>query len=151
LSYEEIPSLNLIACFLLCAAQQHPPSVAEGDTLIIRLLNGKTGKPVKNSVINVWLEDAQIAALNPTTDSNGEIHLRIADAQSRTLRFLPGDSVDCRYKKGQLFEPVKFPIQEILSHGVVAPNLCGNATAKPTPGVLVIFVRNLTFMEKWRL
>ena len=143
--------LSLIACCLLCAAQQHRPSVAEGDTLIIRLLNGKTGKPVKNSVINVWLEDTQVAALNPTTDSNGEIHLRTANAQRKTLRFLPGNSVDCRYQKGQLFEPVKFPIQEILSHGVVAPNLCGNATATPSPGLLVIFVRNLTLMEKWRL
>ena len=145
-----LPIFSVIACWL-CAAQQQPPSVQTDATIIIRLLNGKTGKPAKNSVINVWLEDAQIAASNPTTDSNGEIHLRIADAQWKTLRFLPGDSVDCRYKKGQLFEPVKFPIQEIFSHGVVAPNLCGKATAKPTPGVLVIFVRNLTFIEKWRL
>jgi len=145
-----LPIFSVIACWL-CAAQQQPPSVQADATIIIRLLNGKTGKPAKNSVINVWLEDAQIAASNPTTDSNGEIRLRIADAESKTVRFLPGDSVDCRYRKGQLFEPVKFPMQEILSHGIVAPNLCGKATAKPTPGVLVIFVRNLTFMEKWRL
>ena len=146
-----LPIVSVIACWLLSAAQQQAPSVLAGDTIIIRLLNGKTGKPAKNSVINVWFEDPQKAPLNPTTDPNGEIHLRIADAQSKTLRFLPGDSVDCRYKKGQLFEPVKFSTQEILSHGVVAPNLCGKATAQPTPGVLVIFVRNLTFMEKWRL
>jgi hypothetical protein len=146
-----LPILSVIACWLLCAAQQQPPPVPATDTITIRLLNGNTGKPVKNSVTNLWLDDAQKAALNLATDANGEIRLRIANVQSKTLRFLPGDRVDCRYKNGQLFDPVKFPVQEILSHGVVAPNLCGKATAQPTPGVLVIFVRNMTFMEKWRL
>lgn len=36
----------------------------------------------------------------------------------------------------------------VLQHGVVTANYCGNTTASPQPGEIIIFVRPLTWWEK---
>ncbi len=134
--------LVLLLLTTLGASQQPTPS--NGYTITIRVLNGKTGKPVKDEKPNVSLGDPADPT-NPATDSNGEIHLHISSQHPKTLGFLPNYYVDCRYKREE------FSIDEIIAKGIVTGNLCGKAHIEPTPGVLVVYVRKMSFREKWDL
>ena len=46
---------------------------------------------------------------------------------------------------------VKYSLEEIRRQGVAGDNLCGKLQVALTPGVLVLYVRPRTFLEKWRL
>jgi hypothetical protein len=46
---------------------------------------------------------------------------------------------------------VKYSLEEIITTGVVSENLCGKHRIDPVPGVLVLYVRARTFMEKCAL
>jgi hypothetical protein len=64
----------------------------------------------------------------------------------------PDFRFDCRWKSD--FGPayiIEYSLDEILSTGVVGENLCGKAKSPRQPGVLIIFVRPRTFMQKWKL
>ena len=43
-----------------------------------------------------------------------------------------------------------FSTAEVLQHGVVTANTCGKATASPQPAEIIIFVRPLTWWEKFK-
>ena len=140
--------LTLLLITALGASQQ-PTAPDNGYTITIRVLNGKTGKPVKDEKPNVSLGDAGDPT-NPATDSNGEIHLHIT-SRHRSLGFLPNYYVDCRYKKDQPSPNGTFSIDEIVSKGIVTGNLCGKAHIEPVPSVLVVYVRKMSFREKWEI
>jgi hypothetical protein len=117
----------------------------------VRLLNGKTGKPIKNDTPNVWFDDAKDRS-NPQTNSNGEVVVSLNDAQFQDLRVLPNLYADCRFKGNSTAGmSVKYSLKEIIATGVVSANVCGKERIEPTPGVLVLYVRPMTFLEKWRL
>lgn len=121
-----------------------------GQTITVRLLNGKNGKPITDREFNIWLGDRGNVLRN--TDSNGEIKMYIADVTPRTIRVLPDFRFDCRSKQDfGRGDRIEYSLDEILSRGVVSQNLCGSAESRLYPGVLIIFVRPRTFMEKWRL
>ena len=40
-----------------------------------------------------------------------------------------------------------FPTQKVLEQGIATANTCGNATAPPRPGEVIIFVRPLTWWK----
>jgi hypothetical protein len=40
-----------------------------------------------------------------------------------------------------------FSTKEVLQKGIVMPNTCGKAMASPIPGVVVIFVRPLSWWQ----
>jgi hypothetical protein len=136
-----LPTLVFLAA-AICPAQQ--------TTIIVRLLNGKNGKPVTDKSFNVWLGKGENVLLD--TDSRGIIKLDVAGVTPRTIRVLPDFRFDCR-SKNDFGEGVRieYSLDEIFSKGVVSKNLCGKAASLPQPGVLAIFVRPRTFMEKWRL
>jgi len=48
------------------------------------------------------------------------------------------------------WESKVFSTEDILQHGVVTANNCGNATTSPEPGQLILFVRPPSEMEVWR-
>ena len=127
---------------ILCPAQQ--------TKIVIRLMNGKSGKPIRDRSFNVWLGNRQMSLLN--ADSKGEIELDVASVEPHELRVSPNTKFDCRSKhdfsRGDL---IKYSLNDIISKGVVGENLCGKAAALPTPGVLTIFLRARTFIEGMRL
>lgn len=41
-----------------------------------------------------------------------------------------------------------FPTKQVLAEGVVTPNACGQQTASPVPGQVIVFVRRLNFWER---
>jgi len=82
----------------------------------------------------------------------GEITLEIGDVRPRDIRFRGNYYVDCRGKtQREIRQNIKYSIDKILSTGIVSENDCGKNRVSPTPGVLVLYLRPMTFIEKWNL
>jgi|HubBroStandDraft_6_1064221.scaffolds.fasta_scaffold159516_3 hypothetical protein len=145
--------LCLLACvFLLSTPSVHPQSKNNDPhttRVVLRILNGKTGLPVWAELPNVWLGGANSPIdPPPRTNLRGEIKLEMSDAGPRELRFLPNWYVDCRSTGDQMAgNKLKYSVDEILANGIVAENVCGMKRGKPTPGVLILYVRPRTWLE----
>lgn len=126
----------------LCPAQQ--------SKIVIRLLNAKNGHPLSDASVNVWLGN-NYSLLVP--DSKDEISVDATGADPRTMRVMPNMRLDCRSSNGHSPPGDKIPysLDEIISKGIVGANVCGKAKASPTPGVLILFFRPMTFYERWIL
>ena len=123
---------------------------AQESTIILRLLNGRTGKPITDRSFNVWLGSS--GNVLHDTNSSGEIKLDVAKITPPSIRVLPDHRFDCRSERDVTSgDRTEYSLDEILSKGVVGENLCGHAKSPPEPGVLIIFVRPRTFIEKWNL
>jgi hypothetical protein len=134
-----------ILCLILLAASVHAQSTA---SISIRLLDGKTGLPVKASNFIVRV------------DHNETPHpewVQISDDGSVTVT-LPGDakeiSVKATYdmgmdtyvncdaaKESDKERNIWYSVATILSTGIVAPDECARAAFKPKPGEFLFFVR----------
>jgi hypothetical protein len=136
-------SIFLLAT-VLCSAQQ--------SRIVIRMLNGKNGHPIGDASVNVWLGN-EVSALQKIPDANDEIGLDLAGVEPRIIRVMPNMRMDCRSSNGHSPDGEKIPysLDEILSKGIVGANVCGKATASPTPGVLILFFRPMKFYERWML
>lgn len=65
---------------------------------------------------------------------------------------MPNYYFDCRNKQDTIAgRDIQYSLDKIISEGIVGGNLCGKQHAKPLPGVLVVYVRPRTFMEKFLL
>jgi hypothetical protein len=135
----------------LCGAQNasEPPDTVK---ITVRLLNGKSGKPIKNDFPNIWVGDPAWGE-NPKTDTRGEVVLSVDIKRDRYIRVAPNYYADCRVKGDQNngLDETKYSLEDIFVHGMVSNNVCGKNHVAPTPGVLVIYVRPRTFLEKWQL
>lgn len=123
--------------------------------IIVRMLNGKNGKPVRNENPNLWIGSlGNLAGLRGshlgfTTDSKGEFVLDVTDAQPRELRISPDYFVDCRYAGDQTGgDKIRYSLEEIIRKGVVGDNRCGTPHVQPAPGILVLYARPRTWREK---
>ncbi len=136
-------SVFLLAA-VLCPAQQ--------SKIVIRLLNGKNGHPIGDASVNVWL-GGEISASLMIPDAKDEIGLDLAGVEPRTLRVAPNMRFDCRSSNGHSppGDQIPYSLDEILSKGIVGENVCGKAKASPTPGVLILFFRPMTFYGRWML
>ena len=136
---------------------------ANARTITIRFLDGRNGKPITDKNINVWLHDNDHIAdtwpnnaggSHPTPNSKGELLLDLPDNLGYTMvRVSPDYRVDCRYRKDSAFGSwgPPYPLDDIVSNGLISQNMCGKIKVAPTPGVLVIFVRPRTFLELWKI
>jgi hypothetical protein len=138
----------LLSLLSVCSAQQTTGSSAK---VIIRLLNGKNGKPIRrHDTANVWLGDSDNQLLQ--TGPKGEITIDASNARPFEVRFLPNTYFDCRFQRdGASGQYVKYSLEQIISKGVVGENSCGETHISPTPGVLVVYVRPRTFLEGMKL
>lgn len=144
-----------------------------GQTVEIKLMNGKTGRPVARTCVNVWVGSERKAALSIPTDEDGVARLRLTDkdddvnVQHRwrgcgdfgtidpVVRY--GDSlrINAGYVLCQSPAPdhswlatMDLSMREVFAHGVVTANTCGSATVSPRPGEVIVFVRPLSWREK---
>ena len=139
----------------------------------VRLLDGRSGKAIEHSCINIWVGDQQKSALAIPTDGNGiaRFHLT-ADASAvnvhnygsscglfgvsdPTVMYADTIKVNAGYawckpksQKTSWLTINTFPTRHLIAYGEVTANACGKAFAAPTPGVLTIYVRPLTLWEK---
>lgn len=133
---------------------------AEGPTktIIIRVFDGKSGKPVVPTGFQVRV-DHQIM-LHPDwvkTNDDGTAELTIpADTHEVALHLAYNDSMDIYVncdKDKNAFGDVWYLIPQIMSKGMVMENGCGKPKAnekyKTTamPGELILFVRQRNWKE----
>jgi hypothetical protein len=166
---------KLVSVLVFCSSG----TVLRAQTIQIKIVNGQNGHPVVNRCMYVWVGNRSNPSSGPLletqTDKDGIVSLRltredgkISDENQRVTCGLVGatapvakygDTVSIRagYVLCQPHTPdyswlakADFSTEEVLQHGIATANTCGKATAAPTPGQVTLFVRPLTWWEKFK-
>jgi hypothetical protein len=141
---------------LLCAAALSAGLHAQSEnTIQIRLLDGKTGLPVKGSnymvridhhdtAHNEWVQikdDGTVLATLPL-DAHEVAIKATYDMSMQTY-------ISCDVaKESDKERDIWYPIAQILKSGVVAPNECSQTHYTAKPGEFVFFVRKRNWVEQ---
>lgn len=145
------------------------------QTIEVKLIDGRNGHPIANSCVNVWVGNEQKDALAIPTDNDGVARLRLTDSDAEintqnrwkqcgafgvinpVVRFESSVTINAGYvlcqPQGTEYSWLalkNFPTEQILADGVVTPNACGKHTARREPGELIVFVRPLSFWDKFK-
>jgi len=145
-----IRTLARLACAIVFCVSLHAQA---GNSISIRLLDGKTGLPVKPSnflpkvdrhdtVRNEWVQ----------MNDDGTVIVTVpADAKEISVKATYNLSLETYIncdaaKESNKERDVWYPISDILKSGVVAPNECSKTNFTAKPGEFVFFVRK----RDWR-
>ncbi len=120
------------------------PTLAEAQDVKIRIINAKTGHPVKDEKLNVALRVDQIGSVAMATDKNGII--LVDTGKATTIRILSNMYADCR-SRGELY--TDYSIATILKTGITTGNLCSDAKPTAKPRELILFEIPKTFIPKY--
>ena len=141
---------------LLCAAVLCASLHAQSEnTIRIRLLDGKTGLPVKASNYLVRI-DHHDTAHNEWVHMNDDGTVTVTlppDAREISVKATYDMStetyINCEIaKESDKNRDIWYPIAQILKSGVVAPNECSQTHYTAKPGEFVFFVRKRTWREQ---
>jgi len=156
--------------FASCAA------VLSAQTIQIKLVNGKTGRPVAGACVGVRMKNARMSVFIPA-DKNGVARLRLTQKDNEVdisynsklgcggngainpvfkyddtmTTYTTGDNPSCAFPQSipnARWKEIDFSTNEVLQHGVISANTCGKVTASPQPGDVTLFVRPRNFREK---
>ena len=133
---------------LLCALLIAPcVSHAQTAEIHIRIVNGKTGRPIKTETLRVWTTRNHVDADLWPTDANGAILLKVDSAAQIALDENLNASCRTLPANQQSFQ-LLYSVAEILNKGISAENTCGTIRVTAKPGELILFERPFTLMEK---
>ena len=148
-SVPAIGLLLLLICAPRCAAQQ----------ITIRVVNGKTGKAMKGLDVIANPEDARLY-LGPFLGGEGTPQrsgpdgvVKFALSSPRPAYIFVTAGIPAYEYSCQRTPPV-FSTTEVLQKGAIGQDSCDpsgkiRAKFKTEPGQITIFMRRLTFREKW--
>lgn len=71
-----------MALLLILLSTSFWSTAVHAQTLLIKLVNGRSGRPISDSFVNVWVGNAQKAAMPIPTDQEGIARLRLTDKDS---------------------------------------------------------------------
>jgi hypothetical protein len=145
-----------VPLFLLCAALLAPAGHAQtGKTIIIRILDSKTARPVAatNFLVRInhqktihadWVTQNENRTATLTVPADATVVSIQATYDSAMQIFVNCDSMqDMRNPQSQWYS-----VSTILTSGVVAPNGCGKMKETAQPGEFIFFVRRANFRER---
>lgn len=119
------------------------PAQMKVETIQIRVENGRNGKPVKcaRAIVNVYPMSKYETPTSFITDREGDFSMLVlssGEVSTILLKHLP-----CQYiAKADRKKPrMLFPVEQILTSGVLSPNTCGSLSPAPQPGTLILYVR----------
>ena len=143
------------------------------QSIRIKLIDGRNGRPMAVTCVDVWVGTERKEAICIPTDPDGVARLRLTDdtgeidIQNRSkhggsivaidpvLKYEDSLAIQVGYafcvpraSNYSWLALSRFSTKQLLQQGYVSPNTCGKATASPTPGEVVLFVRPLTWWEK---
>ena len=129
---------------------------AAAQQVTVKLVDGRNGHALTHQSIGLWLGDG--ANGNPdvaaNTGSDGTAVFPVPREQQSFLIYGFG-LVDCRpvvksTDKSAIahFKEDVYRFADVLSHGVVAGNKCGEAAIQALPGQLILFERPPHWWEK---
>jgi hypothetical protein len=135
------PLLLLLLVLITCAQS------LSAQTIHIRIVNGKNGRPIKNETLRVWTTRNHVDADLWPTDATGSVLLKVdGNAQialdenlNASCRTLPANQ--------QSFQ-LLYSVAEILNKGISTDNTCGTVRVAAKAGELILFERPFTLMEK---
>ena len=140
-----------ILCLILLAASLHAQS---STSISIRLLDGKTGLPVKasNFLVRVDHNDTVHPEWVTINDDGTVIVTLPADAKEISVKATYDMGMDTYVncdaaKESDKERNIWYPIATILKSGVVAPDECDKTAFKPKPGEFTFFVRKRSWHD----
>ena len=154
------------------ASQPRVTSKPQAQTIKIKLVNGRNGRPMASSHVNVWVGKERKDATAIPTDENGVALLRLTDGadepdtHEESKACGPNCVINPVFKYDDLLrinvgyvlcQPdvgsyswlriTDMPTSRVLQDGIVMKNTCGSTRATAEPGEVVIFVRPLSWWE----
>ena len=140
--------IRALASFALTTAFCIALNAQAVQTVSIRLLDGKTGLPVKasNFLVRVDHNDTMHPDWVKINDDGTVVVTLPADAKEISVKATYGMGMDTYVncdaaKESDKERNIWYPIATILSAGIVAPNECAKTDFKAKPGELIFFVR----------
>jgi hypothetical protein len=134
--------LALLTAFSISFHSQTP------NTISIRLLDGKTGLPVKasNFLVRVDHNDTMHPDWVKINDDGTVVVTLPADAKEISVKATYGMGIDTYVncdaaKESDKERNIWYSIATILKAGIVAPDECARAAFKVKPGEFIFFVR----------
>ncbi len=140
-----------ILCLILLAASLHSQ---DASSISIRLLDGKTGLPVKASNFLVRVDHND--TVHPDwvkINDDGSVSVTLPeDAKEISVKATYGMGMDTYVNCDAARESDKerniwYSIATILSTGIVAPDECAKTAFKPKPGEFLFFVRKRSWHD----
>jgi len=123
-------------------------------TISVRLLDGKTGLPVKASNFVVRVDHHETDHPDwVTVNDDGTVMITVpADAKEISLKATYGMGMDTfincdAAKESDKERNIWYSIATILSTGIVAPDECALTKYKPKPGEFTFFVRKRSWHD----
>lgn len=163
-----------LSLFASCA------TALRAQTIQIKLVNGRTGRPVAGACVGAWTKGAsnKMSVYIPP-DKDGIARLRLTQKETEVdisydpklgcggngainpvlkyddtlTAYSTGDHRSCAFPEGTphaRWKGLDFSTKGVLQHGAASANTCGGATASPKPGEVILFVRPRNFREKVR-
>jgi len=119
-------------------------------TLTILLVNGKTGKPMKNERLLAFFGSSahdvrmEKGFLDPHTNADGEATLRLDEPNLAHLQVWADFRTLCQDDPNDR----SFSVADIMKNGMQSPNNCGKIVIANSPGRLIVYARHSTFREE---
>jgi len=145
-----IPARALLpaACIITAVLPSFPLHAQDVNTIHIRLLDGKTGLPVKadnflvrvdhqETVHNEWVHIGDDGSVTVTVPADAKQISFKATYDMSTETFIDCDAA----KESDKERDIWYSIADILKTGKVAPNECSKTNFSPKPGEFTFFVR----------
>lgn len=161
-----------LSCLLLIAASLG--QAAHAQSIRIKLVNGRNGRPMAGTHVNVWVgKERKWAMVMPTdkdgvaslvlTDKEGEVNVPLGDGDGAhvvanpVVKYDDDLGINAPFVLCQPGTPDyswlairHVSTKQVIGQGIVTPNACGKATAAQKPGDVIIFVRPLSWWEKFK-
>lgn len=127
---------------MLAAVAAHP------QTLHLRILDGRNGRPIANEQPQVfWIGQQNDSPIQLQTDQDGVAKLDLPSGKVEYVRIEANLYYDCR-KVSKDMTTQAYYVPEALRSGIAAINTCGNLDIDAKPGEIILFVRPLHRWER---
>ena len=152
---QRVPLLVLCVAALCAAFIAQTGHAQTGKTITIRILDGKTARPIAATSFLVRINHQQTVHADwvlQNEDRSGKLTVP-GDAVVVSIRAAYDSSmqmyVNCdAAEEKQNPQEHWYSVSTILASGVVAPNGCSNMKETAQPGEFVFFVRKANFRER---
>jgi hypothetical protein len=121
----------------------------QAQVIRIKVVDGKSGKPVANLEIMFRTELTTFPHPSLLTDRDGEVVVKVGPFTSMALYTPSLKYAACLTPttKGQAPSSPLYSVADILSKGISMENSCGKRRIDAVPGELLYFVRPWTFWK----
>jgi hypothetical protein len=126
-------------------------ALCQQRSIVIKAVNGKTGKPIANQRLLIWGGKSEQDAMHKvqqlddvSTGADGTAVFAIDSDTTGWIQVWADRLTLCQDNPNSR----AFSIGKTIQTGESSPNNCGGAPAKNTPGTFVVFAREPTLREK---